>query len=247
MLNLTGNSNVPTCSSLTHRNSFEVVSVRAMRGRLGTIVFLTLGILHSGPALAEVIPASSVSTVLTPAGSDFEYSYTITNTTDVGGAGLLTWAMPFFDDADSSFTGGESSIVTPEGWSSLFTPVDPATPDDGLWDYVAADDPKNDTYGAPGSAFAEAPYALVFFGIEPILPGESLAGFGYTSPFTGTNVPFIAGFDNLELSIGDPVVPETPSFPGSAQSVPEPASALVLLGGFMVFAGTRVWRKRRAA
>ena len=164
----------------------------------------------------------------------------------------MTWAMPFFDDAETSFTDGESSIFAPPGWTSLFTAVDPALPDDELWGYVAADDPKNDTYGAPGTAFESAPYALVFLpellnpDFAPVLPGESLGGFGYTSPFTGTNVPFIAGFENGELSIGDPVAPQTPSFPDSA-SVPEPGSALLLLGGFMVFAGARVWRKRRAA
>lgn len=225
------------------------------RAVAGGFFLLAAAILLASDVRGEVIVSASAATEVTPVEGGFRYSYTITNTSLVGeGPGLLAWGMPFFDDAASSFVDGEASVFAPDGWTWLFTPLT-STSDDSLWGYVAADDPKNDTYGAPGSAFDDPPYALVFYAdfpteegqtLQVIEPGGSLGGFGYVSPFDGVNVPFIAAFDNLQLTIGDPVAPRTPSFPAAVQSVPEPAGAMFLLVGAVaagVYSG--VARKRR--
>lgn len=203
-------------------------------GWLHSRAFLVCAALAIGPAMerraaAEVI-AASAATVVTPVAGGFEYSYTITNTSEAGGPGLIAWAMPFFDDAAGSFVG---EISAPAGWGVLFTALTPSTTDDEIWDYLAADDPKNDSYGAPGSAFDNPPYALLFFA-DPfastpgIAPGASLGGFSYVSPFEGVNIPFIAGYDNLALTIGDPIAPRTENFPAA---VPAPASVVLLFAG----------------
>src|SRR5262245_49142363 len=131
------------------------------------------------------IAASAATTVTPTSDGNYQYDYTITNTsTPVDTSpSLIIWAIPFFDNADNSFIGGEAGITAPTGWTSLFTPLTPSDPtSDALWSYLAADDPKNATYGAPGSAFENPPYALVFF-IDPlaqplasIAPGTSLGG-----------------------------------------------------------------------
>ena len=149
---------------------------------------------YSPSAARGGIAASAQTTVTPTADGNFQYDYTITNTSDTEGPNLIVWGMPFFDSAANSFVGGDSAIVAPAGWTFLFaelTPSDPASQE--LWSYVAADDPKNASYGAPGSAFDNPPDALVFF-IDPfasplasITPGQSLGGFSYISQFAGTD------------------------------------------------------------
>lgn len=206
-------------------------------------------VLLQAEAHAEFVGSSGATQVTQLESGGFQYQYTITNTSD---SALLTgWAIPFFDDAATSFVGGESSIFAPTGWSWTFTALTPDTTNTA-WGYVAADDPKNATYGAPGTAFDNPPYALAFFpdfnNIEDlsqtaILPGASLGGFGYVSPYgSGVNVPFVAVMiipptgpinditDLFQLTIGDPVTPQTPGFPNTAQ-VPEPTPLVMLLTG----------------
>jgi hypothetical protein len=219
---------------------------------IGAVTFL------AGNALpptvrADFVGASSVTTV-TPVDGGFQYNYAITNTSPLGGPSLLTWALPFFNDAATSFVGGESSIFAPDGWTWLFTPVSSPTSSD--WGYLAADDPKSATYAAPGTAFENPPYALVFLvdlgsislgePSQAIAPGAAFGGFGFISPFEGAAVPFLAGFDNLTVAIGDPVAPRTPSFP-AAEAVPEaPSLGLVAAGGatLCLAAGLRRLRRR---
>lgn len=237
----------------------QVLGSRSQRSFLCRFVFIGLiaglsALADAGLARAEFI-GSSAATVVTPAeGGGFEYRYTITNTSTEGGPSLLTWGMPFFDNAAASFVNGEASIFAPAGWTWIFTELTPSTSND-LWGYVAADDPKNDTYGAPGSAFDNPPYALVFLvdifngNTTGILPGGSLGDFGYVSPYSGVNVPFIAGFNNLQLTIGDPIGPQTPTFPVATQDVPEPTSMVMLVTGGLVVISAMGFRrlKRRTA
>jgi hypothetical protein len=74
-------------------------------------------------------------------------------------------------------------------------------------------------------------FSDVFSSSSPgcIAPGDQQDGFGYTSPYSGTGVPFIAGFNDLTVTIGDPVAPKTRDFPTS--SVPEPSSLAIALIG----------------
>lgn len=203
-------------------------------------------ILAPHSAQAVFVGASSATQTTDLGGGNTEYRYTITNTSNSGGPNMLEWAIPFFDDAATSFVGGESSIFAPPGWDHLFTALTPAAPGDTSWDYVAADDPKNDTYGAPGTAFDNPPYALVFYTFSDFVPaGDSRGDFGFVSSYSGANVPFIAGFDNLQLTIGDPIGPITPSFPVSNFSIgqfPEPTSLTLLALGALAAIS---WRRRR--
>jgi hypothetical protein len=215
-----------------------------------TLVLALPGLMLTDTAHAGFIGASASSSVTLLGDGNFAYQYTITNTSEAGEPNLSAWVLPFFDDEATTFV--EDSIFAPAGWTWLFTAV--SGPGDlSDWEYLATDDPKNATYGAPGSAFENPPYALVFLpdlvGIllgevdyNPIAPETSLSGFGYVSPFGGTNAPFIAVYEDGQLTIGDPAIPQTPSFP-SAQSIPEPTS--LVLCGLGAIGALVIGRRRR--
>lgn len=231
--------------------------------RLAALISGLSSVLAGTAARAEFVGSSGATQVTQLESGGYQYQYTITNTSDT--ALLSGWAIPFFDDAATSFVGGESSIFAPAGWSWTFTAL---TPDNTntAWGYVAADDPKNATYGAPGTAFDNPPYALAFFpdftniddlSLTAILPGASLGGFGYVSPYgSGVNVPFISVMiipptgpvsditDLFQLTIGDPVIPQTPGFPNTTQT-PEPASLVMLLTGSLTALCVSARRKRK--
>jgi hypothetical protein len=100
--------------------------------------------------------------------------------------------------------------------------------------------PSGWNYSTSESAFGPYPaMSLVWnYPANPIAPGESLSGFGFTASYAPVKGPFALGFDNGAMFMGDPAIPGSPlagdagyTKPFPVTSVPEPETYAMMLAG----------------
>lgn len=214
-----------------------------------------------GMSINPEVPSSAVLSS-TIAGTPTSYNFKVCNTSfnprtnETQGPMFLLrdWELPY-DPA-----GGIANITTPTGWGWAIETIGVANPATG-WDGAVPTwfDPSDPFYDARylGLATVLHFYTCSSGGVDTavcpeatdgspfgdaLAPGESLEGFGFTSPFGPTNAPYQASWVTVPPRSGDPDFPLTgaPDTPGLRNSVPEPGS-LALLGGGLLLAA---WRRR---
>lgn len=222
------------------------VSTLALFGAMGSAQAVTVAPSFDACPGSPQLPGRSsavLSDVMT--GTPNTYNFKVCNTSD-GGEGEVTfllrdWELPYDPQ------GQIDNIFTPTGWGHSIEAI--GAPNDATgWDGAAPDwldpldhffDPRyvgltqvihfytcgdeQTCYGAEGDVFGPT-----------LAPGDSLAGFSFTSPFDATNAPYQASWVVLPPRSGDPAFPligGAPNTPGLRNGVPEPGGlALFALG-----------------
>ena len=211
------------------------------RGRsLGVVMAVVVVCLATRVGAVVLFPGGSgvvTGSVTDIGGGEFEYSYTVTNTSDgslvpdggIGVAGpddtvINRLLIPFFDLESVAIVNG--SVQFPLGWTATFS--DPAGT---IWDYNPLTDPDQLNYEVSASVFVDPPFVLDFFTVSnPVQPDASLDGFSFRSLFGATNGPVVIGFEGGGGSVDPPHV-NSPSHP-AFDVIPEPTTmALLALGG----------------
>jgi len=192
----------------------------------------------------------------------WSYEFTVFNDSFFSGYGgfeqplINDWELPFFDDM------GITDVVQPFGWSASIETIGVANGTTG-WDGIAAWQTPGDPWkaifdGIYGSAAANPfndPngqvlhwYTTDFCGGEVelcILPGQSLAGFGFDANFAPGQAPYQASWFFQPVQTGDPSFPAAglPNSP-SINPIPLPGAAVLFSFGLVGLAG--VARRRRS-
>ena len=239
--------------------SLSLVSTLALFGALGSAQATTTGGFGACPGISTGGERSSVVLSDVQAGSPNTYNFKVCNNSSSEGEStflLRDWELPY-DPA-----GGIAGYVTPTGWGSAIEPIGQANPATG-WDgdtptWFNVSDPFYDArylgldqvihfytcggdsscYGSVGDVFA-----------DPISPGDSLEGFGFTSPYGVTDAPYQASWVQQRPRSGDPAFPQPvggPNTPGLRNSVPEPGGLALFalsLGALMAARARRRGRK----
>lgn len=194
---------------------------------------LALASASSHALIAWAEPSANIVDFVTGSASSWNYSYTVTNTTDCyltcdAGTwyGELTsisqFALPFFTDA------GISAIASPTGWSSQ----------------VAANDLFNLGNGTKTIIWTADSTST------SILVGNTLSGFGYQANYSAGKGPYQITQVRGAIALGDPAIPLSPLAQTAGiqpmTMVDEPASSAMLIAGLGLM-GVIVKRRRSLA
>jgi PEP-CTERM motif len=227
----------------------------AMGGAQAATVAPTFG---ECPGISDNFGRSSAVLSSVQAGAPNSYNFKVCNTSN-GAEGEVTfalrdWELPYDPQ------GQIDNIITPAGWGWAIETIgiaNPATgwdaatptwfdPDDDFFDarylgltqvlhfYTCS---QNSCYGAEGDVFGEV-----------LFQGESLEGFGFTSPFGETNAPYQASWVEFRPRSGDPAFPLVgANTPGLRNPVPEPAGLALFALGLGAAMAARARRQGRKA
>ncbi|HNI51695.1 PEP-CTERM sorting domain-containing protein [Accumulibacter sp.] len=227
---------------------------------------LVLGALAAQPSFAGVsggwTRSSTVGDSVTNNNNGtWTYNYQVNNTSQLNGGPdrepyVVDWELPWFGDA------GISNIVSPNNWAYSIETI--GTPNAATgWEGVAGwQNPSDPFYAGASSPFTTVTQVLHWystcwtggqqptsalnalvaitceFGLQDaILPGGSLAGFGFDAAFAPTGAPYQASWAFLPVRTGDPAfplggIPNSPSI--TPQAVPEPGLLALLGAGLLV-------------
>lgn len=175
-----------------------------------------------------VAQSFEVQTSVTQVGSNWQYEYTVTNTS-AGVSGLNKFAVPYFGD----YFDASAFVSGPSGWTNSIVTSFAGTPLD-QWAYSAG-----------------VTQAIQWSTTEtPLSSGDSVSGFTFVSSYGPVKGPSYAGFFGGGSGVIDPGIPGSPLAQAAgftepfASPVPEPGAPLLALAGTMALAFVR-WRSRR--
>lgn len=169
-----------------------------------------------------------------PGGATWKYEYTV-NAIDT--SDIYAWGMPYFDDA--GITWGQTVNVSQGDGNWAVTVVDVGTPDlDKFWSGEALwQDPTDLFYQGDDSPFTNVNQVLWFYNggpnanESPVGSSDSMSNFWYYAAYGETKYPHQVAFADNTGESGDPPGPASPKSTGSAVTVPEPASFVLLILG----------------
>lgn len=231
---------------------------------LRAFLLSTLALVVFAPPTAaqELFYSDRVHATIVPTATDFNYSFELFNLTVGEGVFDITnlW-FPLFDESDVF------EVRSPQGWAYEIIAPDAETAYYNhesafygfyRWDYSPANDPTlvtdPDAYPVP-EVFIDPPLIIHWYAVpntdgtplRPVHKGNSLTGFGFRSEYGGTAAPYMAGWDHLDPTIGDPPLPGTrlnivlPNSPAYQAAIPEPATVFA----FLAASGAAILRRRR--
>lgn len=242
---------------------------------LKAISLIGLALFATTPAVnAAIIQDSHVTDNVTQTGpSTWHYEFEVFNDAtgfddETGNIGvIIDWELPYFDDM------GITNITSPFGWTATIETIGVANAATG-WDGVAAwtnpSDPWYIELGGATNPIFTATQVLHWYCVDPavfqgegvfggcfggeaginsiILPGNSLAGFGFDAAYGPTQAPYQTSWMELPVNTGDPAFPGggastvgSPSTQQQRANVISPAPvALIALGLFSLALRRRV-------
>lgn len=190
----------------------------------------------------------------------WSYEFTVFNDSFFSGYGsfdeplIRDWELPFFGDM------GIAGIDSPSGWFSSIETIGVANGATG-WDGVAAwqtpgdpwKDIFDDFYGSEAANPFNDPdgqvlhwYTQCFDEVQTcILPGDSLAGFGFDADYAPGQAPYQASWFFQPVQTGDPSFP-TAGLPNSPSINPIPIPGAALLFSFGLAGLVGVARRKRS-
>jgi hypothetical protein len=193
------------------------------------IVLAACGLLTAPPSVAGTIDASAVISA-TQAGSDWNYTITLTNTSGAGNDSIATFWFGWVPGQDFMNT-TPTNVINPTGWTDNIT-------NGGSSDGFAI---QFDSTGAVSNPITSA---------NDLAPGDSLT-FGFTSATSPSELMGFSPFHPTQVELTSFVYSVAPfqgdgkEFQVAFASVPEPSS--LILGTFGTLGSLAWWRFRRKA